>query len=186
MTRGEENGARLGGKVQGWPHWTTPKYVLDVVRELGSIYLDPCWNEQAITHPLTKLWDHGLDTEWTAHGAGGLVFVNPPYDQASGFVKKAILEALAGSEIVLLVAARTDTKWAHACFQTAQAVCFWGPGRIKFENPPPGSDGKAPSIPSMFLYWGKNHRGFLQAFRTHGFIVDLDRPRKSFSMQVRP
>lgn len=188
MTRGYEkenqtNGVRLHGKATGWPHWTTPKYVLDIVQQLGPIHLDPCWNEQAITAPLVKVWCGALDLDWHEIAGGGLIFVNPPYDKAAAFVAKAIEEANKGARLVLLVAARTDTKWSHSLFTKANAVCFWGPGRIKFENPPPASDGKAPSIASAFWHFGKERKGFFDAFRPHGFCFDLVKPRETFPVR---
>lgn len=175
MTRGEENGsngARLGGKVKGWQHWTTPKEVLDTVRELGPIALDPCSNEQSQVKATIEWNDGALTRSWVEAAASGLVFVNPPYNQARDFVKKCILESVAGAEIIALVASRTDTQWTKGCLQTAEALCFWE-GRIFFENPPGFSTGEAPSIPSVLYYWGKRRWEFQVAFTKHGFCIDL-------------
>jgi hypothetical protein len=196
MTRGEENGARLGGKVKGWPHWTTPKPVLEVVQEVGPIALDPFCNEAAHTNSIAKAcWQHaGLTDGWNQQVHKGLIFVNPPYSLTKVVVEKCIQEAPPflkrsneAAEIILLVAARTDTKWAHSAFQAADAVCFWR-GRIRFENPPPESAGDAPSIPSMFVYWGPNRRLFMQAFGKHGVCFDLRlvQRRHSFPVSVQP
>jgi phage N-6-adenine-methyltransferase len=186
VTRGEES-VRLSGRTKGWPNWTTPEAVLDVIELVGPIALDPCSNEAAHTNKRAKAsWRcNGLTDSWHDQVHAGLVFVNPPYNQTKAFVAKAIEEALQGTEIILLVAARTDTKWAHSAFKSAQAVCFWE-GRIRFENPPPDSEGDAPSIPSMFVYWGPRRGAFMRVFQDHGLAVDLTRPRLSFPVQVKP
>jgi hypothetical protein len=189
MTRGEENGARLGGKVKGWPHWTTPKPVLEVVQEVGPIALDPFCNDAAHTKALAKAcwWEGGLTEPWNQQVHAGLIFANPDYKHTKDAVTKCIHEAQQGVEIILLVAARTDTKWAHSAFRAADAVCFWE-GRIRFENPPPESAGDAPSIPSMFVYWGPNRRLFMQAFAKRGVCFDLRlvQRRHSFPVSVQP
>lgn len=184
----ETNGVRLHGRTRGWPNWTTPKNVIEVVSQVGPIVLDPCWNDQAITMPVSKFWENGCEQDWRVNSEGGLVFVNPPYNQAKAFVEKCIQEGLWGAEIILLVASRTDTKWSHAAHRSADAMCNWGPGRIKFENPPSESPGDAPSIASSFFYWGRNHRLFTQVFSKHGFCVNLHalREKRSFPVQVLP
>lgn len=188
MTRGSEtNGVRLGGKLKGWPHWTTPKPVLEVVQEVGSIALDPFCNEAAHTNGIAKAcWAAGGLTEpWNQQVHAGLIFVNPPYSDTKLVVEKCIQEAQQAVEIILLVAARTDTKWAHSAFRAADGVCFWE-GRIRFENPPPESEGNAPSIPSMFVYWGPNRRLFLQAFGKHGVCFDLRLLQRRSTFPVHP
>jgi hypothetical protein len=186
---GTTNGVRLSGRKQSWPHWTTPESILQLVRQVGPISLDPFWNEQAITTPAVALQDGpygGLTESWKTVQKG-LAFVNPPYAMTADVVGKCKAEADTGVEIILLVAARTDSKWAHQCFDTADAMCFWK-GRIKFGNPPPDSPGNAPSIASAFYYWGPSRRLFLQTFGPHGFCLDLAarRERKTFPVRVLP
>jgi len=166
-------GARLGGKVRGWQHWTTPEESLICVRNVDPVIaLDPCSNEHSLVKAAVEWTEGGLTQSWVKAANGGLVFVNPPYNQARDFMKKCILEAVAGCEIIALVAARTDTQWTKGCLQTADALCFWE-GRIFFENPPDFSTGDAPSIPSAFYYWGSRRYEFQQAFASKGFCIDL-------------
>ncbi len=188
MTRGAElEGVRLSGRTKGWPNWTTPDEVLDVVRSINTIALDPCSNEASKVNAHCSLHEHGEDLSWPfLANDKGLVYVNPPYNQARAFVSKCIYEGEMGLEIILCVAARTDTRWAHDCFRSATALCFWGPGRIKFGNPPPESAGDAPSIPSMFVYWGPQCSVFMGAFHPHGQCFDLRRARATQSFPVQP
>lgn len=179
MTTNPE-GARLGGKVRGWSHWTTPAEVLDTVREVSPIALDPCGNEHSIVHAKHSLIGAGgLDRSWKdlAPSAEGLVFVNPPYNQAKEFVRKCIIESVAGCEIIALVASRTDTQWTKGCLETCDALCFWE-GRIYFGNPPEPTTGDAPSIPSVLYYWGQKRYEFCRAFDKHGFCIDMRQVRQ--------
>lgn len=185
MTRGEENGVRLGGKKQGWPNWTTPKEVLDSISEIGVIALDPCSNEHSQVCAPLKLAEHGLVKSWVEllreNKLSGITYVNPPYNRAKEFVRKCIIEQLSGVEIIALLASRTDTQWTKACLQTGDALCFWE-GRIHFENPPPDSEGDAPSIPSVLYYWGPRRWEFCRAFDKHGFCMDLRQIRQRQTM----
>lgn len=54
----------------------------------------------------------GLTAPWNI--GGGSVFCNPPYGRALGaWVRKAYEEAQAGTTVVLLIPARTDTAYFH-------------------------------------------------------------------------
>lgn len=184
MTANPE-GVRLAGKLRGWCHWTTPKVVLDCVRRVNAIALDPCSNDASTVGAGTKFWEHGHEVNWKSftHETGGLVYVNPPYNAARVFVEKCVGEGFIGCEIILLVAARPDTQWTKLCFKSAEACCFWE-GRIKFENPPPESQGDAPSIPSVLYYWGRYKNRFRLAFAPRGFCVDLVDARRFSSMPM--
>ena len=52
---------------------------------------------------------NALGEDWG--GEGSVVFVNPPYSDCKTFVAKAAEEAKKGATVVLLVPARTDTRW---------------------------------------------------------------------------
>lgn len=182
-------GVRLAGKHTGWPHWTTPEPVLARVRQVGEIGFDPCTNDASIVNAVLATNMDGLTCDWLAKAGQHLVYVNPPYKAAAHFMAKCDEEAARGVNVLALVAARTDTRWAHRAFRTATALCFWGPGRIKFDNPPPGSKGDAPSIPSMFVYWGNHTNRFMSVFQHSGQCIDLRWPQgngRSFPVQVRP
>lgn len=53
-----------------------------------------------------------LTEDWG--GEGSVVWCNPPYSAAGAFVAKAKAEAAKGATVVLLLPARTDTRWWHA------------------------------------------------------------------------
>jgi phage N-6-adenine-methyltransferase len=81
--------------------------------------------------------DDGLAQPWKAEdGSPATVWVNPPYGrQIAAWVAKARAESWSGSTVVLLVPARTDTRWFHddvlAC---RRAEVRFVRGRLKFGN----------------------------------------------------
>lgn len=180
MAEVNPEGARLGGKVKGWNHWHTPRPVIESLLDIGPIGLDPCSGKNGAIPAFIRLSgvgdpggkNDGLAFEWHTLKGRGFVFVNPPYKGVGEWMKKCILEAVSGAEVIALVASRTDTQWTKGCLMTADACCFWE-GRIKFDNPPPESAGDAPSIPSVLYYWGERRYEFQQAFAKHGFCIDL-------------
>lgn len=150
--------------------WLTPQHVLDRVREVGHIALDPCastacpswvgarwyfcWDDDG----RRKCWSHEADD-------GEVIFCNPPYSDVKTWAAKAREEGQT-ADVILLVPARTDTVWFQHCWQ-ADAVCFWR-GRLKFE----GGKYSAP-FPSAVVYWGRNIDGFWAAFKDAGQVVVL-------------
>lgn len=154
--------------------WLTPPEVVDVVRRvspLGTIALDPCGNRASVVGArrqyLVEDGDDGLALPW--HGAGGLVYVNPPYGRSlPAWIDKCADEAFDGAEIVALVPARPDTLWFRHALDHASAICFWS-GRIRFF----GATAGAP-FPSVFIHFDSYlcSMGFAKAFNGHGVIVD--------------
>ena len=80
-------------------------------------------------------------------GGGETVFCNPPYGRAiSSWVQKAYSEwAINGAEVVMLLPARTDTKWFHDYIYNRAEIRFIK-GRLKFG----GCKHNAP-FPNMFV-----------------------------------
>ena len=65
---------------------------------------------------------------------GGSVFCNPPYGRALGaWVRKAYEEAQAGTTVVLLIPARTDTAYFHDYIYGKAEIRFLR-GRLHFED----------------------------------------------------
>ena len=79
-------------------------------------------------------------------GGGEKVYVNPPYGrEISKWVEKAYYENKKGTLIVMLLPARTDTKWFHNYIYKQHEIRFLK-GRLKFND---GKQG-AP-FPSMLV-----------------------------------
>ena len=87
--------------------------------------------------------DDGLTKDWF-----GRVWVNPPYSGVRDWVRKAVAEAQRAEVeyVVMLLPARTDTRWFHDLVRPhAQQVIFVR-GRLKFK----GGASSAP-FPSMLV-----------------------------------
>lgn len=84
------------------------------------------------------------------HGGGETVFCNPPYGRNIGdWIRKASQEASKPDTlVVLLVPARTDTRWFQNHILHRAEVRFL-PGRLKYEVN--GQAGEAAPFPSMIV-----------------------------------
>jgi site-specific DNA-methyltransferase (adenine-specific) len=144
----------------------TPQKVLDLVKKVNLIRLDPCADKDDNNwFALFNFKVDGLNITWHPKEVKGLVYVNPPYGrELPKWVNKIIDEADLGAEIILLCPARPDTKWWHEAWYSANAFCFWK-GRIKFV----GSTAGAP-FPSALFYWGPNPKKFYQVFSSVGIV----------------
>lgn len=134
--------------------WETPQDLFDSLNKIHKFTLDPCATKQ--NRKCKKYYskrDNGLIHSW----AGERVFCNPPYSQIKDWVKKCHDEDQA--QTVLLVPARTDTKWFHAYIaenyigRDGWKTEYWHDvlflqGRLKFG----GSTNSAP-FPSMLVFF---------------------------------
>ena len=150
--------------------WRTPASVLDRVRRVRAIGLDPCPAEDSehwfATSNLQRPKYDGLTAPWMDYVdcLRELVFVNPPYGRALGDWMRACASNSYGLHIIALVPARTDTNWFRWCWG-ADAICFLR-GRITFE----GAPAPAP-FPSCLPFWGEAVHRFRDAFADAGHIV---------------
>lgn len=123
--------------------WVTPKEFYKQLNEKYHFTLDPCATD--LNHKcnsyFTKEID-GLEQDWV----GYRVYCNPPYGrEISKWVEKAYNENLKGTFIVMLLPARTDTKWFHDYIYKKHDIEFIK-GRLKF------NDGKnSAPFPSMIV-----------------------------------
>ncbi len=147
--------------------WQTPPEVVELVRKVGRIGLDPCASESERSWFAAKnLTEIGIATRWILSKRRGLVYVNPPYGrEIREWIDKCIREATAGCEIIALVPSRTDTQWFRRAWYTSEIRCFWH-GRITFV----GAQAPAP-FPSALFYWGTRRHKFHKAFFDAGIIV---------------
>ena len=115
------------------PDWQTPDIVLERVRAIAPIGLDPCTtDENPVGAPLYYTpKDDGLTMPWEVGEDGTLVYVNPPYGRAiAPWVRKC--DSTLMRTVVALLPARVDTRWFP---WSADALCFWR-GRLKFRGAP--------------------------------------------------
>lgn len=109
-------------------HWATPQGIYDELNSEFNFDHDPC--------PLGGTG--GLDAPW-----GKRNYINPPYGRGVyAWVKKASESPLS----VMLLPARTDTKWMHEIVLPLATEIRFIKGRLKFGN----STNSAP-FPSMVV-----------------------------------
>lgn len=149
--------------------WNTPSWLLDLVRRVRPIDLDPCGNPTSLVGATREYGRHvdrdGLALPWHVAG-GGLVFVNPPYGKAlPDWARKYAHESERNAEIVALVPARTETKWFRTMRNASVAVCFLSK-RVHFVG---GTSGA--TFPSAVFYTGRHVVDFYTAFHEHGWTV---------------
>lgn len=110
--------------------WATPQDFFDSLDAEFHFDLDPCADETNHKTPeyFTKE-DDGLSKDWS----GRRVFCNPPYGRAIGaWVEKAFREGTKdGTIVVLLIPARTDTKYFHDFILNRSEIRFVS-GRLRF------------------------------------------------------
>lgn len=105
--------------------WGTPQDLFDKLDAEFHFDLDVCaMPENAKCEQYYTPEQDGLVQEWT-----GTCWCNPPYGRQIGkWVKKA---SECGTTVVMLIPARTDTKWFHDYIYGKAEVRFLR-GRIKF------------------------------------------------------
>ena len=98
-------------------NWSTPNKMY--YHYMVNHYFDPC--------PLYSKFN-GLDIEWKDKN-----FVNPPYSKIKNFIDKAIEEHKKEKEVILLIPARTDTKYFRKLVDYGCTITFIT-GRLHFNN----------------------------------------------------
>ena len=131
--------------------WYTPIEFYNTLNKEFNFNLDPCATD--INHKCEKYFtkeDNGLLQSWGGYN----VFYNPPYGRAiAAWVEKAYKEAKKDNTlIVMLLPARTDTKWFHSFIYNKAEICFIK-GRLKFG----GCNNSAPFPSMLVIYKGANN-----------------------------
>lgn len=130
--------------------WCTPQDFFDALNKEFDFVLDAAATEKTAKCGLyyTPETD-GLSQSWDR---GGAVFCNPPYGREIGrWVQKAYEEAQAGTRIVLLIPARTDTSYFHE-FIYGKAEIRFIRGRLRFTDEDGNVSNPAP-FPSMLAIY---------------------------------
>lgn len=132
--------------------WCTPQQFFDKLNDEFHFVLDA-----AATYKTSKCEkcftpnEDGLKQNWDV---GGAVYCNPPYGKEIGlWVKKAYEEAQKGITIVMLIPARTDTKYFHEYIYHKAEIRFVK-GRLKFTDENGIPKGTAP-FPSMVVIYNR-------------------------------
>jgi site-specific DNA-methyltransferase (adenine-specific) len=131
--------------------WETPQDLFDQLNAEFHFDLDAAASsENAKCERFFTKADDALLQEWK-----GSVFCNPPYSKLLGkWVEKAFDEWDKGNAdtVVMLIPARTDTKWFHkyvwGMVEAELAEVRFIEGRLRFK----GAEHNAP-FPSMIVIW---------------------------------
>lgn len=113
--------------------WATPQDFFDKLNEEFHFTLDPCaLPENAKCSKYFTPEDDGLQQNW----GGEIVFCNPPYGRKTcDWVKKAHHESKKpNTRVIMLLPARTDTKWFHEFIYNISSEIRFIKGRLKFGN----------------------------------------------------
>lgn len=134
-------------------NWTTPKWLFDDLNKIYNFTLDAAADkDNALCKDyFDKENKNALLRKWY-----GNVWVNPPYGKIlKDFVKKASEQIKYCNVIVMLIPARTDTKYFHEYIYMKNNVEIkFLKGRLKFSN----SKNSAP-FPSMIVIFKNNIKG---------------------------
>lgn len=124
--------------------WATPQYLFEELDSEFHFTTDVCATpDNAKCKQFYTQEMDGLKQEWT-----GVCWCNPPYGrELPKWVKKA---SDAKCTVVMLIPARTDTKWFHDYIYGKTEIRFIK-GRIKFGN----ARYNAP-FPSMIVIFRRN------------------------------
>lgn len=149
----------------GTDTWFTPPSVLDRVRLIAPIFLDPCTSDENPVKASVFFTEatNGLANPWPD---GGLAYVNWPYSRSSEWALKVVSEAdVRRGEVIVLCAARPDTKWWQAMWKASDVLAFWR-GRLRFV----GAPSSAP-FPSALFGLNVSHKRFRAAFADVANVV---------------
>lgn len=127
--------------------WATPQSFFDQLDAEFHFTLDPCASAgNAKCRKFYTAQDNGLIQDW----GGEVVFCNPLYGRKIfDWVKKCYEESSKpNTTVVMLIPARTDTRYFHEFIYHRATEIRFIRGRLKF------GDGKAPApFPSMVVVY---------------------------------
>lgn len=133
-------------------NWCTPQDFFDKLNSEFRFMLDAAATDKSAKcgKYFTPETD-GLKQSWNC---GGAVFCNPPYGRQIGaWVEKAYKESKSGTTIVLLIPARTDTKYFHEYIYGKAEIRFLR-GMLKFTDENGEAKHPAP-FPSIVVVYNR-------------------------------
>lgn len=136
--------------------WSTPQDFFDKLDSEFHFTLDVAADET--NHKCKRFFDKsvdGLSQPWhvSERENNEIVWCNPPYGREIGkWIEKAYKESLEGATVVMLLPARTDTKWFHDYIYGKAEIRFVR-GRLKFGD----SKNSAPFPSMVVIFRGENN-----------------------------
>ena len=149
--------------------WPTPRAFFAKLNRRYRFTLDPCATlENAVVPSYFTKEQDGLAQDWGTHR----VFCNPPFGRNGRMIgkwaRKCFEASQQGALVVLLAAARTDTKWFHEWVQGKAEVIFLR-GRLQFGT----AENSAP-FPSMLAVYSPSRPAMTCANCGNGFVARSD------------
>jgi len=136
--------------------WETPKWLFNALNDEFNFDLDPCASaENALAVHYFNKYSNCLTHSWAPFES---VFCNPPYGRdLKKFVKKCYEEFYNGDvqNVVMLVPARTDTKYFHD-YVLNQCRIIFIKGRLKFTTN--GIESGPAPFPSMICVYTRDEK----------------------------
>lgn len=122
--------------------WETPQEFFNQLNDEFHFTLDVCaLSQNAKCENYYTPEQDGLKKPWM-----GTIWCNPPYGRQIGeWVRRGFFSSIEGNTVVMLLPARTDTRWFHDYIYNRSEIRFIK-GRLKFG----GSRNSAP-FPSMVV-----------------------------------
>ena len=122
--------------------WATPQDFFNNLNAEFNFTLDPCaLPDNTKCSKFYTPEQNGLKQDWSNE----TVFCNPPYSDIKNWVEKAYNEAKRGAKVVMLIPARTDTRYFHDFIYGQHEIRFVR-GRLKF-----GDQKNSAPFPSMVV-----------------------------------
>lgn len=139
--------------------WHTPTWLINVVRRVYTrIDLDPMTDGQNVARAkrtITPAHYKNTIADWHARKNERVLWLNPPYGRALGTHVQAWIDAEGWQTKLMLVPARTDTRWFRNAYANATAV-FLLAGRLRFDD-----SGPAPFPSALFIHDHAGPAGYL-------------------------
>ena len=130
--------------------WASPQDLFDKLNATFHFTLDPCATpENAKCAKFYTKEQDGLKQDW----GGAVIWCNPPYGREIGkWIQKC---AEHRGVAVMLIPARTDTRWWHSYIdKNPDAHVYFVKGRLKFGNAK--NCAPFPSALVVFTNWSTN------------------------------
>lgn len=177
--RAAESSAAPEGSYQ---HWNTPGWLLELVREVSSITLDPCSNQWSTVNAGFEILEveNGLNAkryDWAQLSRGGLIYLNPPYNDPSPWAERALQEAQRGAEIMLCLPTSHSTDWWRSLAKGCDGLCLMK-RRVNFLKE--GKENGSSRHETTIFYLGK------QAWRFHRIFLPQGLAMLSHAGQAQP
>jgi site-specific DNA-methyltransferase (adenine-specific) len=140
--------------IEGSGDWATPSTLFEALDAEFGFDLDACATaSNATCDDFISPDEDAMTVDWETRGS--TIWVNPPYGRGVlDWVKKAYLTSLRGCTVVVLIFARTDTRWWHLYASRAAEIRFIK-GRVHFNR---GSAAGPATAPSALLVFSETLR----------------------------